>query len=55
MSESPFLIRGVLEAFYGTFYTAAERNELIRFLGAHDFNLYVYGPKNDRHHRRHCR
>ena len=46
-----FPLRGVVEGFYGTFYTAAQRNELIRFLGQQGFNLYVYGPKNDRSHR----
>jgi hyaluronoglucosaminidase len=49
--ESPFALRGVIEGFYGTFYTFPERNDLIRFLGAQDFNVYVYGPKNDRQHR----
>jgi hyaluronoglucosaminidase len=34
------------------FYTPREREELVRWLGRHGFNLYVYGPKNDRHHRR---
>ena len=51
MEHSPFQIRGVIEGFYGVFYTFPERNDLIRFLGHHDFNLYVYGPKNDRQHR----
>ena len=46
-----FEIRGVVEGFYGPFYTFAERNELLRFLAAHGFNYYLYGPKNDRTHR----
>lgn len=50
-SRSPFPLRGVIEGFYGTFYTFPQRNDLIRFLGEHDFNLYLYGPKNDRQHR----
>jgi hyaluronoglucosaminidase len=44
-------IRGLAEAFYGVYYTFPERNDLIRFLAAHGFNYYLYGPKNDRQHR----
>lgn len=51
MTTSPFALRGVVEAFYGVFYTAPERDDLIRFLGQHGFNFYLYGPKNDRQHR----
>ncbi|MBK9712219.1 MAG: beta-N-acetylglucosaminidase domain-containing protein [Kouleothrix sp.] len=51
MSRSPFATRGVAEAFYGLFYTFPERNDLIRFIGRHGYNLYIYGPKNDRQHR----
>ena len=51
MNNSPFPIRGVIEGFYGPFYTFPERNDLIRFVGQHGYNLYIYGPKNDRQHR----
>ncbi|HSH78625.1 MAG TPA: protein O-GlcNAcase [Herpetosiphonaceae bacterium] len=51
MQQSPFRIRGVIEGFYGPYYTFPERNDLIRFIGKHGFNLYIYGPKNDRQHR----
>jgi hyaluronoglucosaminidase len=51
MNLSPFQLRGVIEGFYGVFYTFPERNDLIRFIGRHGYNLYVYGPKNDRQHR----
>ncbi|GGH84800.1 hyaluronoglucosaminidase [Pullulanibacillus pueri] len=51
MSHSPFQVRGVIEGFYGLFYTAPERNDLISFIGKHGYNLYIYGPKNDRQHR----
>lgn len=47
----PFAVRGAIEGFYGTYYTFPERNDLIRFLGKHDFNYYLYAPKNDRQHR----
>ena len=52
---SPFAIRGAVEGFYGTFYTFPQRNDLIRFMGEQGFNLYLYGPKFDRHHRRNWR
>lgn len=51
MSHSAFATRGVVEGFYGLFYSPPERNDLIRFLAAHGYNTYVYGPKNDRQHR----
>jgi hyaluronoglucosaminidase len=53
MEQSPFHVRGVIEGFYGAFYTFPERNDLIRFIGEHGYNLYIYGPKNDRQHRHH--
>ncbi len=46
-----FEIRGLVEGFYGPFYTSAEREGLLRFLAAHGMNFYLYGPKNDRAHR----
>lgn len=49
--ELYFPIRGVVEGFYGAYYTFPERDDLIRFIGRHGFNLYIYGPKNDRQHR----
>jgi hyaluronoglucosaminidase len=51
MRTIPFQIRGVVEGFYGAFYTAPERDDLIRFIGRHGYNFYLYGPKNDRQHR----
>ena len=51
MNASPFQIRGVVEGFYGVYYTFPERNDLLRFLGRHGYNSYIYGPKNDRQHR----
>lgn len=50
-----FPIRGVIEGFYGPFYTFPERIDLIRFIGQHDYNLYIYAPKNDRQHRQRWR
>lgn len=51
MDRSPFKVRGVIEGFYGVYYTPPERDDLIRFIGEHGYHLYIYGPKNDRQHR----
>ncbi len=51
MKQKKRSILGVVEGFYGVFYTAPERNDLIRFIGQHGFNWYLYAPKNDRQHR----
>ncbi|MDQ3458512.1 MAG: protein O-GlcNAcase [Deinococcota bacterium] len=48
---SPFAVRGMIEGFYGVYYTPPERHSLLRFLGKHGYSLYVYAPKNDRQHR----
>jgi hyaluronoglucosaminidase len=50
-SVSPFAVRGVVEGFYGPPYTFPQRDDLIRWMGGHGYNLYIYGPKNDRQHR----
>ena len=44
-------ILGVIEGFYGVFYTFPERDDLIQFIGQHGYNYYLYAPKNDRQHR----
>jgi hyaluronoglucosaminidase len=46
---------GVVEGFYGVFYTFPQRLDLIRFIGSHGYNAYLYAPKNDRQHRIHWR
>jgi hyaluronoglucosaminidase len=51
MTSAFFSIRGVVEGFYGFYYTYQERLNLIRFMGRHGFNMYLYAPKNDRYHR----
>lgn len=51
MGNELFDIRGVVEGFYGFFYTSSERKNLIRFLGKSGYNAYFYAPKNDRYHR----
>jgi hyaluronoglucosaminidase len=44
-------VRGVIEGFYGRPFTHDERRDLLRFVGAHGMNTYVYAPKNDPLHR----
>lgn len=48
---SPFVWRGVVEGFYGRPYSHAERLGLLRFMGQHGLNAYIYAPKNDPFHR----
>jgi beta-N-acetylglucosaminidase-like protein len=44
-------LRGVVEGYYGSPWSGEARRDVIRFLGAHGLNAFVYGPKNDDHHR----
>jgi hyaluronoglucosaminidase len=47
MTESPFAIRGVIEGFYGNPWSHAERLDVVRFIGRHGMNMFLYGPKDD--------
>jgi hyaluronoglucosaminidase len=49
-AATPFLT-GVVEGYYGRPWTGEARRDVIRFLGAHGMNTFVYGPKNDLFHR----
>jgi hyaluronoglucosaminidase len=42
-----FAVRGVIEGFYGTPWTHAERLDMIHFLSRHEYNTYFYSPKDD--------
>jgi hyaluronoglucosaminidase len=44
-------LRGVVEGYYGRPWSGDARRAVIRFLGAHRMNAFVYGPKNDPYHR----
>lgn len=44
---SPFAVRGVIEGFYGTPWTHAQRLDMIDFLAAHGMNTFMYSPKDD--------
>ncbi len=46
-----FGVRGIVEGFYGTPWTHAQRLDALSFLGAHDMNAYMYAPKDDEFHR----
>lgn len=46
-----FPVRGVIEGFYGEPWTPEARAGMLRFLAAHRFNTFVYGPKDDPYHR----
>jgi hypothetical protein len=48
-------LRGVIEGYYGRPWPHAARREVIRFLGSHGLNTFVYAPKNDPYHREHWR
>lgn len=42
-----FPIRGVIEGFYGTPWSHAERLDMISFMERQGFNTYFYSPKDD--------
>jgi hyaluronoglucosaminidase len=44
-------LRGVVEGYYGRPWTGEARRDVIRFLGAHGLDTFVYAPKNDAFHR----
>jgi hyaluronoglucosaminidase len=43
--------RGVVEGFYGSPWTEAERLDQLAFYGQTKLNTYVYAPKDDPYHR----
>lgn len=44
-------LSGVIEGFYGAPWTRAERMQLLGWMRSGGLNSYVYGPKDDLHHR----
>jgi hypothetical protein len=44
-------LRGVVEGYYGRPWPGEARRDVIRFMGAHGLDTFVYGPKNDPYHR----
>jgi hyaluronoglucosaminidase len=47
MTDSPFLIRGVIEGFYGHPWTHQQRLDLVDFLAERGMNTFAYSPKDD--------
>ncbi|MGN1280305.1 MAG: beta-N-acetylglucosaminidase domain-containing protein, partial [Succinivibrio sp.] len=43
---------GIIEGFYGTPYSQADRKDLFSFVSSCGYNYYIYAPKNDRSLRR---
>lgn len=50
-AAAPVPLRGVVEGFYGTPWTDAERSDMLMFCGRAGFNAYIYAPKDDLYHR----
>jgi hyaluronoglucosaminidase len=44
-------LRGVIEGFYGSPWTQAERMDQLAFYGDVKMNTYIYAPKDDPYHR----
>lgn len=44
---------GVIEGFYGESWPSAQRLAYADFLAEHQFQFYIYAPKNDPHLRKH--
>ena len=51
VSAVPIPLRGVVEGFYGTPWTFADRADIIDFCRQNNLNSYVYAPKDDPYHR----
>ena len=47
-----FPIRGIVEGFYGQPWSHSQRLDMVRFLGSHRMNTFVYAPKDDVYCRR---
>jgi hyaluronoglucosaminidase len=46
-----FIIRGIIEGFYGTPWSHDDRMDMIQFIEAYHMNSYFYAPKDDKYHR----
>lgn len=49
--HSDALLSGVIEGFYGLPWSPAQRRQLFQWMRAAGVDTYVYGPKDDPHHR----
>ncbi len=48
--ESPIPFRGVVEGYYGRPWGTEGRLSLLKFMGEHGMNVFIYGPKDDPYH-----
>ncbi len=48
---SPFVIRGVVEGFYGPPWSTGATRDVLTFMGARGMNTFVYAPKFDPYQR----
>ncbi|WP_405116687.1 beta-N-acetylglucosaminidase domain-containing protein [Paenibacillus sp. FSL K6-1217] len=49
--EPSFPVRGIIEGFYGTPWSWADRIDAVRYLAAHRMNTFMHAPKDDPYHR----
>lgn len=50
-AEAAIPMRGIVEGFYGTPWSHADRLEMLHFSKEKKFNAYIYAPKDDPYHR----
>ena len=51
-SSAPAIpLRGIVEGFYGTPWSQADRLDMLKFCHEHNLNAYIYAPKDDPYHR----
>lgn len=48
---APIPLRGIVEGFYGTPWSQADRLDMMRFCHQEGLNAYIYAPKDDPYHR----
>jgi hyaluronoglucosaminidase len=49
--QKQFVIRGVIEGFYGKPWTHEQRMDMFDFMSRNHYNTYVYAPKDDPYQR----
>ncbi len=47
VTSSAFAVRGVIEGFYGTPWTEAQRLDMVESIGRWGMNTFIYSPKDD--------
>lgn len=50
-TQKQFMIRGVIEGFYGNPWTLEQRKQMFDFMSQNHYNTYVYAPKDDPYQR----